>query len=111
MSQPPKTRSFEPGQRNEILDHRACGRRCACPGGWSPSCVSEPIGLAEAALDRFHAGDERGADRADAGNQDAQLSVGGRNLDVILWWTTAESPYELLCPRTDCAQIRRHCTG
>ena len=35
------------------------------------SCVSEPTGTAEAAFDRFHAGDERGGHGADAGNQDA----------------------------------------
>ena len=39
-----------------------------------PSCVSEPIGLREAALDGFDAGDERRGDRAHAGNQNAQLA-------------------------------------
>ena len=27
----------ERGERHEVLDHRACGRRCACRGGWCPS--------------------------------------------------------------------------
>ena len=33
--------------------------------------------LAEAAADRLHAGDERGRDRAHAGQQDAELALGG----------------------------------
>ena len=40
------------------------------------------MGCAEAALHGFHAGHEGGAHRADAGNQNAELSVRGRNLDV-----------------------------
>jgi hypothetical protein len=47
------------------------------------SCVTEPIGLARFPFDGFHAGDERGGDRAHAGDQDPQLPFGGRNLDVV----------------------------
>ena len=49
--------------------------------------MSDPIGAAMPALDGFHARDERGGDRANARNQYAELSVGRRNLDVVLCWT------------------------
>ena len=42
------------------------------------------MGLAESALDGFHAGDEGGGDRAHAGDQHAQLAFRGRNRTLSL---------------------------
>ena len=71
------------GQRNEILDlgRAAVGALSQANGRQAASAIRS--GVRSAALDGFHAGDEGGAHRADSGNQDAKLSVGGRNLDVI----------------------------
>ena len=43
-----------------------------------------PDRLGESSFDGFQPGDERGRHRTHAGNQDSQLSLGGRDLDVVL---------------------------
>ena len=82
MSQQPTSRSFNAGQRNEILD------RGAAPFG----ALSQPDGsqlgqrtdrLPESALDGFQPGDESRRHCAHAGNQNSQFALGGRNLDVV----------------------------
>ena len=68
------------GTKSLIIGRAAVGALSQADGGQLGERADRQ---SEAALDGFHAGDEGGGNRAHAGNQDAELAFGGRNLDVI----------------------------
>ena len=79
MSQPPNTMSssLASGTKSLISGERLSVR---LPSRMVPICVSEPIGLASPRRMASTPGDERGRDRAHAGQQDAELAARRRDL-------------------------------
>ena len=73
-----KNQIVQAGQWNKILDHRAAAFG-AFPEAHSAKLCERTNGLAETAFHRFNSRHERGADRSNAGNQDAHLTFRGRN--------------------------------
>jgi hypothetical protein len=78
---PAENQVFQVGQRNKVFDLGAAAFG-AFPEAHGSKLRERSDGLPKAALYRFNSRHERGTDRSNAGDQDPQLTSGGRNPGV-----------------------------
>ena len=94
------------GQRHEILDCGATAFRALSQAN-STKLGQRPDRLCQSPFDCFQPGDERGRHRAHTGDQNPQLALGGRDLDVVLIGQNAVSFGRNAIIPTPCGNVRQ----